>query len=143
MTILDALTMLLSGPANGASPLYKWDRNNFQPRISVAWSPRFEHGFLRKIFGDGGDSVIRGGFDVLNDAYGEQIAVTFDTNNSLGFTSNTTIAANTYNTTTKPAPLFTGYDAERASASGNYFARHLDVPAAETAGLLAPYRIFV
>lgn len=108
----DALTMQLSGPANRASSLYQWDRNNFQPRASIAWSPHFKNGFLRKIFantGDGGTSVVRGGFVVLNDAYGEQIAVTFDLNNSLGFTSNTTISANTFNTTTKPAPLFTGY----------------------------------
>ncbi|HEX3086672.1 MAG TPA: hypothetical protein VHP99_19200, partial [Pyrinomonadaceae bacterium] len=108
----DALTMLLSGPANNASPLYHWDKNNFQPRLAAAWSPHFSNGFLRKIFansGDGQTSVVRGGFDILNDQYGEQIAVTFDLNNSLGFTSNTTIAANTFNTTTKPAPLFTGY----------------------------------
>jgi hypothetical protein len=108
----DALTMQLSGKANNATPLYKRDKNNFQPRVSVAWSPRFEGGFLRKIFGNNaGDStsVIRGGFAMQNDAYGEQIAVTFDLNNSLGFTSNNTIAANTYNTTTRPAPLFAGF----------------------------------
>jgi Carboxypeptidase regulatory-like domain len=108
----DAITMQLSGPANNASPLYHWDKNNFQPVVSLAWSPHFTNSFLRKIFANGGDgqtSVVRGGFRVLNDSYGEQIAVTFDLNNSLGFTSNTTIAANTFNTTTKPAPLFTGY----------------------------------
>jgi hypothetical protein len=109
----DPLTMQLSGPANGASPLYHWDKNNFQPRFAIAWSPHFKSGFLRKIFGNDGSgnntSVIRGGFDVLNDAYGQAIAVNFDLNNSLGFTSNTTIAANTYNTTTRPAPLFTGF----------------------------------
>jgi hypothetical protein len=109
----DALTMNLSGPANGASPLYKWDKNNFQPRIAVAYSPHFKMGFLRRIFGNDGSanntSVIRGGFAVVNDSYGQAIAVNFDLNNSLGFTSNTTIAANTYNTTTRPAPLFTGY----------------------------------
>ncbi len=31
----------LAGPVNGKSPLYKWDKNNFQPRIAVAWSPNF------------------------------------------------------------------------------------------------------
>ena len=31
----------LSGPANHRSPLYKWDKNNFQPRIAAAWSPNF------------------------------------------------------------------------------------------------------
>jgi len=88
--------MLLSGPANNATPLYKPDKNNFQPRASVAWSPHFKNGFLQKIFANTGDanqtSVIRGGFAMLNDEYGEQIAVSFDLNNSLGFTSNTTIA---------------------------------------------------
>ncbi|HKG13221.1 MAG TPA: carboxypeptidase-like regulatory domain-containing protein, partial [Pyrinomonadaceae bacterium] len=29
----------LSGPKNGRSSLYRWDKNNFQPRIGVAWSP--------------------------------------------------------------------------------------------------------
>ena len=33
----------------------------------------------------------------------------FDFNNTLGFSSNQTIAANTFNTTTRPAPLFTGF----------------------------------
>lgn len=105
----DALTIQLSGPANGATPLYHWDKNNFQPAISVAWSPHFKNPFLKKIFGENETSVLRGGFRMLNDAYGEAIAVNFDLNNSLGFTSNTTIAANTFNTTTRPAPLFTGF----------------------------------
>jgi hypothetical protein len=117
----DALTMQLSGPANNSTPLYHWDKNNFQPRVGIAWSPHFEGGILRKIFGSqSGDStsVLRGGFAMLNDEYGEQIAVTFDLNNSLGFTSNTTIAANTFNTTTKPAPLFTGYTQDVRSLPG-------------------------
>ena len=108
----DAITMQLSGPANGASPLYHWDKNNFQPSVGFAWSPHFTSGFLSKLFANNGGeqtSVIRGGFRMLNDAYGEAIAVSFDLNNSLGFTSNTTIAANTFNTDTKPAPLFTGF----------------------------------
>ncbi|HEX8161888.1 MAG TPA: carboxypeptidase-like regulatory domain-containing protein [Pyrinomonadaceae bacterium] len=105
----DPLTMELSGPANGRSPLYRWDKNNFQPRVGVAWSPNFTGGFLHRLFGKQGDSVLRGGFSMTNDEYGQAIAVTFDLNNSLGFVSNTTIAANTFNTTTRPAPLFTGF----------------------------------
>jgi hypothetical protein len=105
----DPITMELSGPKNGESPLYKWDKNNFQPRFAFAYSPSPENGFFRKIFGGEHQSVIRGGFAMTNDQYGQQIAVSFDTSNSLGFTSNTTIAANTFNTTTRPAPLFTGF----------------------------------
>jgi len=98
----------LSGPANGRSPLYRWDRNNFQPRIGIAWSPDFHSGFLGALFGSNGDSVIRGGFGIMNDYYGQQLAVSFDLNNTTGFVSNTTIAAGTFNTNTRPGPLFTG-----------------------------------
>lgn len=102
------LTLVLSGPANNAEPLYSWDKNNFQPRVAVAWSPSFGEGFLGKIFGRNHQSVFRGGFAITNDYYGQQLAVSFDLNNTLGFTSSDTIAANTFNLTTRPAPLFTG-----------------------------------
>lgn len=102
------LTLVLSGPANNAAPLYSWDKNNFQPRVAVAWSPSFGDGFLGKIFGRNHQSVFRGGFAITNDYYGQQLAVSFDLNNTLGFSSSDTIAANTFNLTTRPAPLFTG-----------------------------------
>ena len=107
----------LSGPANGRSPLYRWDKNNFQPRISIAWSPRFKDGLLGKIFGDE-KSVLRGGFAIFNDYYGQQIAVTFDNLNTLGFTSNFTLPFGTYNTTNRPGPLFTGFNQDVRSLPG-------------------------
>ena len=36
------LTLELSGKANNAEPLYDSDKNNFQPRFGVAWSPSFK-----------------------------------------------------------------------------------------------------
>ena len=106
----DPLTLVLSGPANNAGPLYNWDKNNFQPRVAVAWSPSFGSGFLGKLFGQNNQSVFRGGFAITNDYYGQQLAVSFDLNNTLGFSSSDTIAANTFNLTTRPAPLFTGFN---------------------------------
>jgi hypothetical protein len=103
------LTLVLSGPANNAGPLYQWDKNNFQPRVAVAWSPSFRSGILGKMFGKNNQSVFRGGFAITNDYYGQQLAVSFDLNNTLGFASSDTIAANTFNLTTRPAPLFTGF----------------------------------
>ena len=103
------ITLELSGPANGKSPLYKTDKNNFQPRIAAAWSPSFKSGVLSKIFGSSNQSSVRGGFAITNDYYGEQLAVTFDLNNTLGFSSNQSISVNTFNVTTRPAPLFTGF----------------------------------
>jgi len=104
------LTLVLSGPANHAGPLYNWDKNNFQPRVAVAWSPSFRGGFLGKLFGKNNQSVFRGGFAITNDYYGSQLAVNFDLANTLGFSSSDTIAANTFNVTTRPAPLFTGFN---------------------------------
>jgi hypothetical protein len=104
-----------SGPANGGPPMYNWDKDNFQPRIAVAWSPNYSSGLLHALFGGAGKSVVRGGFAMTNDNYGEALAVDWDLNNTLGFTSNFTTPANTFDT--QPcagclglAPLFTGFN---------------------------------
>lgn len=116
----DLINFELGGPANNAQGFYSLDKNNLQPSIAVAWSPSFENGFLRGLFGKEGDSVIRGGFRILNDHFGGQLAVSFDQLSSIGFTSDVTIAANTYDVTgcvTPPppalptcAPRFTGFN---------------------------------
>ena len=103
------ITLELSGKANNAPPLYDRDNNNFQPRVAVAWSPSFKNGFLGKVFGKNNQSVFRGAFSITNDYYGQQLAVTFDLNNTLGFSSSQDISANTFNLDDRPAPLFTGF----------------------------------
>ena len=105
----DLLTVVPSGKANHASPLYNWDKNNFQPRVAIAWSPRFQHGLLARVLGKDEQSVFRGGFAITNDYYGEQLAVSFDLNNTIGYVSSQTTAANTFNTSSRPGPLFTGF----------------------------------
>jgi len=110
---IDPIVVNKSGPVNGGKPMYNWDKNNFQPRIAVAWSPNYSSGLLGSLFGGAGKSVIRGGFALTNDYYGQALAVDWDLNNTLGFTSNFTTPANTYDTvagSTSPlAPLFTGF----------------------------------
>ena len=105
----DPITVDLAGPANGRPGFYNWDKNNFQPRVAVAWTPNFKNGFLRKAFGAEGDAVLRGGFAITNDHIGQQLAVQFDLNNTLGFSSAQTVAAETFNVTDNPAPRFTGF----------------------------------
>ena len=113
----DPISIVLTGKANGKRPLYDRDKNNFQPRVAIAWSPSFKSGFLGKFFGSNGASVIRGGFGITNDYYGQQLAVTFDLNNALGFSTSQNINVNTYSLPDiyggggpRPlAPLFTGF----------------------------------
>ena len=129
---LDPIVVNLSGPANGGKPMYNWDKTNFLPHVSLAWSPHVG-GFLGKLFGDKGQSVLRGGFAMVDDYFGEQIATFFDERNQLGFSSKTTINANTYNVgcghyvvvgnnltscTPNLGPLFTGFNQDVRSLPG-------------------------
>ena len=104
----EALTIELSGKRNGRPPMYNPDKNNFQPRASVAWAPKFDDGIGAFIFGKTGQGVLRGGFAITNDYYGQQLAVSFDAANTLGFLQQWTTPANTFNLTTNPAPAWDG-----------------------------------
>ena len=45
---------------------FKDDKDNYEPRIGFAYSPRFETGKLRTLFGAEGDSSIRGGYGIYH-----------------------------------------------------------------------------
>lgn len=105
----EPLNFIKAGPANNAPGFYKLDKNNFQPRVSAAWSPNFKSGFLGKLFGKDNESVFRGGFAITNDYFGQQLAVTFNNLSTLGFLTSNTIAPNTFDIDSNLAPLFTGF----------------------------------
>ncbi len=104
----DPISLDLSGKANGRPGFYKQDWNNFAPTVAFAWSPQFGNNFLGKLIGTDGKSVVRAGFRTTYDRIGSALAVNFDLNNQLGFASALSIPVNTYNVSTKLAPLFTG-----------------------------------
>ena len=43
---------------------YDSDLNNWAPNLGIAWTPRFKNGVLKKIFGDGDQTVLRAGYNV-------------------------------------------------------------------------------
>lgn len=45
--------------SNGLVPACGSDKNNWQPRLGIAWSPNYSSGILHTLFGDQGKSVIR------------------------------------------------------------------------------------
>ena len=42
------------------------DKDNLEPRVGFAWSPRFEGGFFGALFGHPGDASIRGGYGIYH-----------------------------------------------------------------------------
>ncbi|MGE0130522.1 MAG: carboxypeptidase regulatory-like domain-containing protein [Blastocatellales bacterium] len=103
----ELITLDLAGKANGKGGYYPQDWNNFAPAVAVAWSPNFQNGFLKTVFGEN-KTTLRGGFRMTYDRVGSALAVAFDLGSALGFTSATDIGANAYNVGSNLAPLFTG-----------------------------------
>jgi hypothetical protein len=74
------VSFMLGGKANNAPGFYHFEKTDFAPRISFAYSPRPSGGWLKSLFGDNDKSVIRGGFSRVYDRAGLQLASTFDAN---------------------------------------------------------------
>ena len=138
---VDPIIVNKSGPANGGPPMYNWDKTVFLPKAAVAWQPKFETGFLQKLFGANGESVIRGGFGMANDYFGESIATFFDSVNSLGFNSSYNTPANTYGVGCGPwipatsksckvpvGPLMTGYNQDVRTLPGVQIQNSISFP---------------
>ncbi|HEV2802964.1 MAG TPA: TonB-dependent receptor [Pyrinomonadaceae bacterium] len=96
------------GKANNGPGLYEMDWDNFAPTVAVAWSPDFGNNFFGRLFGRGGRSVIRGGFRMVYDRLGSQLAVSSESENSFGFSSETTNSSTSTNTTNLLGPRVTG-----------------------------------
>src|SRR5581483_2536163 len=103
------ITIDLAGKANGRDGYYPQDWNNFAPAVAVAWSPNSRNKYLHAVLGEN-KTTIRVGFRMIYDRIGSALAVAFDQLNSLGFTSSSSIAVNTYNVSDRLGPLFTGYN---------------------------------
>jgi len=105
----DLIQIDLAGKANNKGGFYDQDWNNFAPSVAVAWSPSFRNGLLKKVFGEN-KSTFRAGFRKVFDRLGGALAVSFDGQAILGFSSSSEISANTF-TVRDPdgfGPLFTG-----------------------------------
>jgi hypothetical protein len=85
------VSFILGGPGNhgpGVGPgFYNFEKSDFSPRISIAYSPRASDGWLKKLVGDGDKTVIRAGFGKVYDRAGMQLLSTFDANAPGGLSS--------------------------------------------------------
>jgi hypothetical protein len=74
------VSFILGGPGNPGPGFYHFEKSDFAPRISFAYSLRPSGGWLRTLFGDADKTVIRGGFSKVYDRPGMQLLSTFDAN---------------------------------------------------------------
>ncbi|MFI5058434.1 MAG: carboxypeptidase regulatory-like domain-containing protein [Candidatus Acidiferrales bacterium] len=81
------ISFVLGGPANSGRGFYSFEKTDFAPRLSVAYTPRFQSDFLKKIFGTGDKTVIRAGFGKVYDRAGMQLINTFDQNAPAGLSA--------------------------------------------------------
>jgi hypothetical protein len=84
------LSFTPGGPANNAPGFYDWDKKDFGPRVSLAWSPRAHSGLLKSLFGEGDKTVVRAGYGIVYDRLGPALLATFDANGSFGLSTTLT-----------------------------------------------------
>jgi hypothetical protein len=87
----EIVTFDLSGPANDRPGFYGWDKNNFAPRFSFAWSPTAPEGGFWRFFTGDNDLVVRGGYTKVFDRVGVGLANNFD--EGFAFGMSTTISS--------------------------------------------------
>ncbi len=102
----------LAGKANGANGWWNPDYNNFAPRVAFAWSPPYDEGFLKKIFGGPGKSSFRVGAGMFYQRFGGALAVTTDGSGSPGMSNSLISQAGAYGLDSgngwSQAPRFSG-----------------------------------
>lgn len=101
------VSFILGGPGNPGPGFYHFEKSDFSPRISFAYSPRPHGGWLKTMFGDSDKSVIRGGFSRVYDRAGMQLLSTFDANAPGGLSAT---VQNPCCAATDPAGSGTPYD---------------------------------
>jgi hypothetical protein len=80
----------LGGPVNNGPGFYNWGKNNWAPRAAFAWTPSASGGWLKKLLGESGQTVIRGGFGMVYDHIGIELMNTFDSNGAFGLSTGLT-----------------------------------------------------
>src|SRR6266446_3334144 len=104
-----AMSFALGGPANNGPGFYPFEKTDWSPRVSIAYSPRPAGGLLRKIFGDNDKTVIRAGFSRVYDRAGFALLNSFDQIGSAGLTTTLQNPCCTFNQTgAEDLPRITG-----------------------------------
>ncbi len=97
-----SLAYLLAGPRHGRPGFYEWDRNNLAPRLSLAWSPAAQTGWVRWLTGGPQNSSVRIGFTTYYDRVGTASAAYYEAVGSFGLGSILVSPAGQFSIATAP-----------------------------------------
>jgi len=104
-----AMQFTLGGPVNNGPGFYPFEKTDWSPRVSFAYSPRFGGSLLKRIFGENDKTVIRAGFSRVYDRAGFALLNTFDQIGSAGLTTTLQNPCCTFNQTgAEDLPRITG-----------------------------------
>jgi hypothetical protein len=81
------ITFNLGGPVNHRPGFYNFEKTDFSPRISIAYSPRPRGGLLKRFFGENDKTVFRAGFSRVYDRAGFALLNTSDQVGAAGLTT--------------------------------------------------------
>src|ERR1700680_5061706 len=82
-----AMSFTLGGPVNNGPGFYPFEKTDWSPRVSIAYSPGFGGSLLKHIFGENNQTVIRAGFSRVYDRAGFALLNSFDQIGSAGLTT--------------------------------------------------------
>lgn len=86
-------------------PLYPFHKKNFAPRLGVAWSPGFDDGVGKLLFGGAGKTSVRAGWGMFYDSFGQGILRRYD---ATAFGLSNELSNRSGLLTVATAPRFTG-----------------------------------
>ncbi|NOT58737.1 MAG: carboxypeptidase regulatory-like domain-containing protein [Acidobacteria bacterium] len=90
------------------SHLYNTQWNNFAPSVGFAWTPAAKDGWLKRVLGDGGQTVLRGGYSIAYERQGTASPINFYGANpgiTVNATRSTAIGNLAANTAADPFPV--------------------------------------
>jgi hypothetical protein len=117
--ITDAsLTYTLGGSANNKPGWFQRANLNLGPRLAAAYAPDNTDNWFNKLLGK--NSVLRGGFAMVYDQYGNDMVFNIDQSGSPGLASTVTQPVNTNFTTSPRYNGLTGLPALPAAAPGGF-----------------------
>ncbi|MCC7342702.1 MAG: carboxypeptidase regulatory-like domain-containing protein [Bryobacterales bacterium] len=87
-------------------PLYPYHKKNFAPRLGIAWSPGFNDGIGKFLFGGAGKTSIRAGWGMFYDNFGQGIMRRYD---ATAFGLSNELVNPSATLTVNSAPRFTSF----------------------------------